>query len=109
MNRLEAGALGYPTLAGKSSSSQLVGCSDLIAPAVASHRATVDSFDCDLPWARRARDRTANSGRLFSEQALLIAAGSRREYSIGHGDSENGVYAGGFPGKEEISASNAHQ
>ena len=34
-----------------------------------------------------------------SEQALLIAVGSRREYSIGHG---NGVYVGGFPGKEDI-------
>ena len=48
------------------------------------------------PWALRTRDRTANSGRLFSEQALLIAAGpgSRpgREFSIGHGDGEKGVY-----------------
>ena len=34
----------------------------------------------------RARDRTANSGRLFSEQALLIAAGSRREYSAAPAD-----------------------
>ena len=72
MNRLEAGALGYPTLAGKSSPSYLVGCSELIAPAVASHSAPVDSFDCDLTVG------AAGSG--ISEQALLIAAGSRREY-----------------------------
>ena len=31
------------------------------------------------------------------------------KYSMGHGDGEKGVHAGGFPGMEEISASNAHQ
>ena len=39
----------------------------------------------------------------------LITAGNRREYSIEHGDGEMGVYEGGLPGQEEISASNIHQ
>ena len=37
----------------------------------------------------------------ISEQALLIAAGSRREYSIGHGDGEKSVSIGGFPERKK--------
>jgi hypothetical protein len=108
MNRHEAGALGYPTLAGKSSPS----------PNVQLPR--FDGAGSGIPPGNGRQFRLRlTRGRCGPETGLrtaagyfgskLIAAGSRQDYPIGHGGGENGVHDGGFPGKEEISANNVHQ
>ena len=92
MNRLEAGALGYPTLAGNAAD----------------------------PRALRTRGRAANRHnecRVGSNSDFFVGAtlcyfrlwADEKKPSKNYGAGEKGVYVGGFPGKEEISASNIHQ
>ena len=109
MNRLEAGALGYPTLEGKSSPLPIVqlprfdGASSGIPPG------NGRQFRLRLTRGRCGPRPDCEQRPAIFGAALLIAAGSLQEYSIGHGDGENGVHEGGFPGKEKISANNVHQ
>ena len=76
--------LFYQTIAGNSFLFQL-SSSDLITPAAAIQGAMIDSFDCPATYlcALWALDRTdAKNYLLVWDQALLIAAGNRREYSV---------------------------
>ena len=103
MNWLEAEALGYPTLEGKSSPLPIV------------QLPRFDGASSGIPPGNgrqfRLRLTRGSCGpRPDCEQRpAIFGADCSREPARIFGDGENGVHEGGFPGKEEISANNVRQ